>query len=111
MYSDWDQKNEILRSPEDRDSLSAWLTDANDDAGNARPAYIASKNVFFPDRKEIASLEVYLSRYLWGGMQMTETEQYPAPLTVLAMRLPAGTTPGRWNISGTCKSSWYTECP
>ena len=28
MYSDWDQKNEIRRSPEDRDSLSAWLTDA-----------------------------------------------------------------------------------
>ena len=33
MFSDWDQKNEIRRSPEDRDGLSAWLTDANDDAG------------------------------------------------------------------------------
>ena len=49
VYSDWDQKNEILRGPEDRDNLSAWLTDANDDAGNARPAFIASKNVFFPE--------------------------------------------------------------
>ena len=72
MYSDWDQKNEVLRSPEDRDGLSAWLTDANDDAGNARPAFIASKNVFFPDQKEIESLELYISKYLWGGMQMTE---------------------------------------
>jgi len=77
MYSDWDQKNEILRSPEDRDGLSAWLTDANDDAGNARPAFIASKNVFFPDQKEIDSLELYISKYLWGGMQMTEKEPYP----------------------------------
>lgn len=77
MYSDWDQKNEILRSPEDRDGLSAWLTDANDDAGNARPAYIASKNVFFPEQKEIESLELYISKYLWGGMQMTDKEQYP----------------------------------
>ncbi|HVJ26338.1 MAG TPA: DUF5695 domain-containing protein [Vicinamibacterales bacterium] len=77
MYSDWDQKNEILRSPEDRDGLSAWLTDANDDAGNARPAFIASKNVFFPDQKEIQSLELYISKYLWGGMQMTDKEQYP----------------------------------
>ena len=77
MYSDWDQKNEILRSPEDRDGLSAWLTDANDDAGNARPAFIASKNVFFPDQKEIESLELYISKYLWGGMQMTDTEKYP----------------------------------
>ncbi len=77
VYSDWDQKNEVLRSPEDRDGLSAWLTDANDDAGNARPAFIASKNVFFPEQKEIESLELYISKYLWGGMQMTEREKYP----------------------------------
>jgi hypothetical protein len=76
-YSDWDQKNEILRSPEDRDGLSTWLTDANDDAGNARPAFIASKNVFFPNQVEIDSLELYLSKYLWGGMQMTDKEKYP----------------------------------
>ena len=77
VYGDWDQKNEILRGPEDRDGLSSWLTDANDDAGNARPAFIASKNVFFPDAREIASLELYIRRYLWGGMQMTEPEKYP----------------------------------
>ena len=77
VYSDWDQKNEILRSPDDRDSLSAWLTDANDDAGNARPAFLASKNVFFPNQTEIESLELYISKYLWGGMQMTDKEKYP----------------------------------
>ena len=77
VYSDWDQKNEILRSPEDRDSLSAWLTDANDDAGNARPAFLASKNVFMPNQSEIESLELYISKYLWGGMQMTDKEKYP----------------------------------
>lgn len=76
-YGDWDQKNEVLRGPENRDGLSTWLTDANDDAGNARPAYIASKNVFFPEKKEIESLELYISKYLWGGMQMTDTEKYP----------------------------------
>ncbi|HXH05117.1 MAG TPA: DUF5695 domain-containing protein [Vicinamibacterales bacterium] len=76
-YGDWDQKNERRRGPEDRDGLPTWLTDANDDAGNARPAFIASKNVFFPDREEIASLELYISRYLWGGMQMTDRERYP----------------------------------
>jgi hypothetical protein len=80
VYSDWDQKNEMLRSPEDRDSLSAWLTDADDDAGNARPAFLASKNAFFPEPGEIASLELYISRYLWGGMQMTDREKYPYAL-------------------------------
>jgi hypothetical protein len=77
VYSDWDQKNEVLRSPEDRDALSAWLTDANDDAANARQAFLASKNVFFRDQAEIASLELYISKYLWGGMQMTDAERYP----------------------------------
>jgi hypothetical protein len=77
VYSDWDEKNEILRSPEDRDGLSAWLTDADDDAGNARPAFIASKNVFLPDQAEIASVEAYIEKYLWGGMQKTEKEKYP----------------------------------
>jgi hypothetical protein len=77
VFADWDQKNEILRGPEDRDNLSSWLTDANDDAGNARPAFVASKNVFLPDSAEIAALETYVSKYLWGGMQMTEKEKYP----------------------------------
>ena len=76
-YGDWDQKNETLRGPEDRDGLSTWLTDADDDAGNARPAFLASKNVFLPDPGEIASLETYISHYLWGGMQMTDRERYP----------------------------------
>jgi len=77
VFADWDQKNEVLRGPEDRDGLSTWLTDANDDAGNARPAFLASKNVFLPDAAEIASLEAYIGKYLWGGMQMTEGEKYP----------------------------------
>jgi hypothetical protein len=86
VYSDWDQLHKVLRSPIDRDGLSPWLTDASDDAGNARPAYIASKNVFFPDQKEIDSVELYIRQYLFnghkwnegtGGMQMTEKEPYP----------------------------------
>ncbi len=86
VYSDYDQKNKKLRSPIDRDGLSAWLTDASDDAGNARPAYVASKNAFLPDQKEIDSVELYIKQYLFngnrwdqgtGGMQMTEKEPYP----------------------------------
>jgi len=77
VYSDWDMKNLILRSAEDRDGLSSWLTDACDDAGNARPAYVASKNVFFPNQAEIESVDYYIKHYLWGGMQCTEEEEYP----------------------------------
>ena len=85
-YSERDQKQQKLPSPVDRDGLSPWLTDASDDAGNARPAYLASKNAFLPEQKEIDSVELYIRRYLFnghrwddgtGGMQMTEKEKYP----------------------------------
>jgi Family of unknown function (DUF5695) len=85
-YGDWDQEHKILRDPENRDRLSPWLTDSSDDAGNARPAYVASKNLFFPNQSEIDSVERYIKFYLFnghrwdegtGGMQMTEKEPYP----------------------------------
>ena len=83
-YGDWDQVNEVLRNPEDRDGLRPWLVDSSDDAGNARPAFIAAKNLFFPEQVEIDSVERYIRYYLWndlkdghGGMQMTADEKYP----------------------------------
>lgn len=85
-YGDWDQLHKVLRNPENRDRLSPWLTDSSDDAGNARPAFVASKNVFFPNQAEIDSVERYIKYYLFaghrwdegvGGMQMTEKESYP----------------------------------
>ncbi len=85
-YGDWDQVHKVLRNPDDRDRLSPWLTDSSDDAGNARPAFVASKNVFFPNQAEVDSVERYIKYYLFaghrwdegvGGMQMTEKEPYP----------------------------------
>jgi hypothetical protein len=85
-YGDWDEVNKVLRNPTNRDRLSPWLTDSSDDAGNARPAYVASKNLFFPNQAEIDSVERYIKFYLFagnrwnqgvGGMQMTEKEPYP----------------------------------
>lgn len=77
VYSDWDMKNRVLRSPEDRDGLPTWLVDACDDAGNARPAFVASKNVYFPEQAEVASVDLYIKHYLWGGMQQADDEPYP----------------------------------
>ncbi len=48
VYSDWDQIQKVLRGPGNRDGLAPWLVEASDDAGNARPAYVASKNLYFP---------------------------------------------------------------
>ena len=43
----------------------------------SRPAFIAAKNAIFPNQAEIDSLELYISKYLWGWMQMTDREKYP----------------------------------
>ena len=83
-YGDWDQLKQVLRNPEDRDRLSPWLVDSSDDAGNARPAFVAGVNAFFPTQEGVASVERYVRYYLFndnkdgkGGMQMTDKEPYP----------------------------------
>lgn len=83
-FGDWDQLTHTLRNPEDRDRLSPWLTDSSDDAGNARPAFVAGVNAFFPTSEGVASVERYVRYYLFndykdgkGGMQMTANEPYP----------------------------------
>ena len=76
LYSQWDMKNKILRSPDNLDGLQSYAV-ACDDTALGKAPYIAAKNVLFPDEKEIASVENYIHDYVWGGLQQTEKEPYP----------------------------------
>ena len=78
LYSQWDMKNQILRSPDDRDggSLNPYMV-ACDDTELGKPAYIAGKNIVYPDQGEIDSVEAHIRQYVWGGLQQTEKEPYP----------------------------------
>lgn len=76
LYSQWDMKHQVLRSPDDLDDLQSYAV-ACDDPALGKAPYLAAKNVFFPDAKEIASLEDYIRHYVWGGLQQTEKEPYP----------------------------------
>ncbi len=78
LYSQWDMKNQILRSPDDRDggSLSPYMV-ACDDTELGKPAYIAGKNIVYPDQAEIDSVEAHIRKYVWGGLQQTDKEPYP----------------------------------
>src|ERR1035437_5352881 len=78
LYSQWDMKNQILRSPDDRDggSLNPYMV-ACDDTELGKPAYIAGKNIVYPDRSEIDSVEAHIRKYVWGGLQQTDKEPYP----------------------------------
>src|SRR6266700_1012449 len=76
LYSQWDMKHQVLRSPDDLDGLQSYAV-ACDDPALGKAPYLAAKNVFFPDQQEVDSLENYIRRYVWGGLQQTETEPYP----------------------------------
>ncbi|HXN50134.1 MAG TPA: DUF5695 domain-containing protein [Bryobacteraceae bacterium] len=76
LFSDWDMKNHVLRSPDNRDGLPPYLVNC-DDPGLGKAPYLASKNVFFPSEVEIEALEYYLKNFVWGKLQMTGQEPYP----------------------------------
>lgn len=76
LYSQWDMKHQILRSPDDLDGLQSYAV-ASDDPALGKAPYLAAKNVFYPNQTEIASIESYIREYVWGGLQQTDKEPYP----------------------------------
>ena len=80
LYSIYDMKNGILRSPDDTDGFEGWWSYvvASDDPVLGKAPYVAAKNVYYPDTAEIASVEYHIEHFLWGGMQRTDREEpYP----------------------------------
>ncbi len=76
LYSQWDMRHQVLRSPDDLDGLQSYAV-ACDDPALGKAPYIAAKNVVYPDAQEIASVENYIRHYVWGGLQETDKEPYP----------------------------------
>ncbi|HEY7089852.1 MAG TPA: DUF5695 domain-containing protein [Tepidisphaeraceae bacterium] len=76
LFSEWDQTRHILRSPDDTDGLRDYVV-ACDDPGLCKAPYVASKNVSYPDQREVEAIDYYIHNYVWGGLQCTEKEPYP----------------------------------
>jgi hypothetical protein len=76
VFSQWDMKHEILRSPDDLDNLQSYAV-ASDDPALGKAPYIAGKNVFYPSQPEIDAVESYLKNFVWGGLQETDKEPDP----------------------------------
>ncbi len=80
VYAPYDMAAKKVRTIEDPDIFLDRMVYALtcDDPGLSKAPFIASKNVVFPDRKEIASLEYYLKNFVWGGLQRRDDERpYP----------------------------------
>ncbi len=80
LYSVYDMRAKTLRGPDDTDGFDFWwgYVVAADDPVLGKAPFVASKNAKFPDADEIASLEYYLERFVWGKLQRTDRETpYP----------------------------------
>ena len=76
LFSQWDMRHQILRSPDDLDGLQSYAV-ASDDTALGKAPYIAGKNIFFPVQTEIDAVEIYIKYFVWGGLQQTDKEPYP----------------------------------
>ncbi len=83
VYGPYDMAAKVTRTIEDPDIFLDRMVYALtcDDPGLAKAPFIASKNVTFPDRKEIESLEYYLEHFVWGGLQR-RGDEHPYPYGV-----------------------------
>lgn len=80
LYSIYDMGHSLLRSPDDTDGFDYWwgYVLACDDPALSKAPYVAAKNVWFPDKKEIESVEYYLENFVWDGLQRTDSDDpYP----------------------------------
>ena len=80
LFSVYDMRNGVLRGPDDTDGFDYWwgYVLACDDPALCKAPYVAAKNVHFPEREEIAAVEYYLERFVWGKLQRTDKEEpYP----------------------------------
>lgn len=80
VYAIYDMRAKTVRTIEDPDIFIDRMVYALtcDDPGLSKAPYLASKNVSFPDQKEIASLEYYIEHFVWGGLQRKDDERpYP----------------------------------
>jgi hypothetical protein len=76
LFSVYDMKNKVLRGPDNTDGFDGWwgYVLACDDPGLSKAPYVAAKNVHLPDKEEIAAVEYYLDRFVWGKLQRTDQE-------------------------------------
>lgn len=79
LYSIWDMENEMLLSPDNPGGLPyPYMVGGSDDPTNCKALYLSEKNVIYPDRDEISSLEYYEKNFVWGKLQRTDKE-FPYP--------------------------------
>lgn len=78
LFCEWNMETKTLLTPENPDRIKGWRIYAItcDDPGLSKPSYMAAKNLEYPEDSEIEALEYYIERFVWGGLQRTDKEEY-----------------------------------
>jgi len=78
LYAEWNMASQTLVTPDNYDLLVGFVRYevAADDSGLSRPAYMAVKNAVLPVQSEVTSLDNYIQKFVWGGLQRTTNETY-----------------------------------
>ena len=76
LFSVWDMRQQVLRSPDDLDGLASYVVSGGDDCFKA--PFLAIKNMAYPDQNEIKAIEYYIEHFVWGKHQRTDRE-HPHP--------------------------------
>ncbi|HXT10977.1 MAG TPA: DUF5695 domain-containing protein [Candidatus Angelobacter sp.] len=81
LFCDENMNDGQLITPDNHDTLGNSFQVyeiASDDAGESRPAYMATKEAVYPVQSEVSALDYYITNFVWGGLQRTtnETDSY-----------------------------------
>ncbi|MGH7950628.1 MAG: DUF5695 domain-containing protein [Limisphaerales bacterium] len=79
LFCDFNMNDEELITPDNHDTLDDSFQVyeiASDDAGESRPAYLATKESVYPVQSEVSALDYYITNFVWGGLQRTTNETY-----------------------------------
>jgi hypothetical protein len=78
LFSQWDMESKQMTYPGFNLGLHEFCVGGADDPGLCKAPFIAQKNLHFPNRGEIESVEYYIENFVWGGLQRTSDEiPYP----------------------------------
>lgn len=79
LISEWNNETGALLGPDNYDCIGGWriYEVSCDDPGLGKPAFLAAKLAERPVAEQVQALNLYVERFVWGGLQCTEEEEYP----------------------------------
>ncbi|MCR5277944.1 MAG: hypothetical protein K6E19_00745 [Lachnospiraceae bacterium] len=79
LLAEWNNETGVELGPDNYDKIKGWriYEVTCDDPGLSKPAFLSGKLSEYPVQSEVDVLDHYIDKFVWGGLQCTEEENYP----------------------------------